>query len=90
MKNAVLLTGSSKNKDAIYQNIKDKKYSFIVGTHIFQENLSFNQLKYVIIDEQHHYVKQRLILGEKGINTNILLMSATPIPRTLALAQYGE
>ena len=63
-----------------------------MGTHaIFQENLSFNQLKYVIIDEQHRFgVKQRLILGEKGINTNILLMSATPIPRTLALAQYGE
>ena len=90
--NAVLLTGSTKNKDVIYQNIKDKKYNFIVGTHaIFQENLSFNQLKYVIIDEQHRFgVKQRLLLGEKGINTNILLMSATPIPRTLALAQYGE
>jgi len=90
--NAVLLTGSTKNKDVIYQNIKDKNYNFIVGTHaIFQENLTFNQLKYVIIDEQHRFgVKQRLILGEKGINTNILLMSATPIPRTLALAQYGE
>ncbi len=90
--NPVLLTGSTKNKDEIYQKISNKEFNFIVGTHaIFQENLIFNQLKYVIIDEQHRFgVRQRLILGEKGINTNILLMSATPIPRTLALAQYGE
>ena len=90
--NPVLLTGSTKNKDEIYQKISNKEFDFIVGTHaIFQESLSFNQLKYVIIDEQHRFgVRQRLILGEKGINTNILLMSATPIPRTLALAQYGE
>ncbi len=90
--NPVLLTGSTKNKDEIYSKISNKEFDFIVGTHaIFQENLIFNQLKYVIIDEQHRFgVKQRLILGEKGINTNILLMSATPIPRTLALAQYGE
>ena len=90
--NPVLLTGSTKNKDEIYQKISNKEFDFIVGTHaIFQENLMFNQLKYVIIDEQHRFgVRQRLILGEKGINTNILLMSATPIPRTLALAQYGE
>ncbi len=90
--NTVLLTGSTKNKDEIYQKISNKEFDFIVGTHaIFQENLIFNQLKYVIIDEQHRFgVRQRLILGEKGINTNILLMSATPIPRTLALAQYGE
>ena len=90
--NPVLLTGSTKNKDEIYQKISNKEFDFIVGTHaIFQENLIFNQLKYVIIDEQHRFgVRQRLVLGEKGINTNILLMSATPIPRTLALAQYGE
>ncbi len=90
--NPVLLTGSTKNKDEIYQKISNKEFDFIIGTHaIFQENLIFNQLKYVIIDEQHRFgVRQRLILGEKGINTNILLMSATPIPRTLALAQYGE
>ena len=90
--NPILLTGSTKNKDEIYQKISNKEFDFIVGTHaIFQENLIFNQLKYVIIDEQHRFgVRQRLILGEKGINTNILLMSATPIPRTLALAQYGE
>ena len=90
--NPVLLTGSTKNKNEIYKKISNKEIDFIVGTHaIFQENLIFNQLKYVIIDEQHRFgVRQRLILGEKGINTNILLMSATPIPRTLALAQYGE
>ena len=90
--NPILLTGSTKNKDEIYKKISNKQFDFIVGTHaIFQENLIFNQLRYVIIDEQHRFgVRQRLILGEKGINTNILLMSATPIPRTLALAQYGE
>ena len=88
----ILLTGSTKNKDEIYDKIKKSTYNFIIGTHaIFQENLYFSALAYVIIDEQHRFgVQQRLYLAEKGINTNILLMSATPIPRTLALAQYGE
>ena len=90
--NPILLTGSSKNKNKIYEKIEKGTYNFIVGTHaIFQENLNFSSLAYVIIDEQHRFgVQQRLYLAEKGINTNILLMSATPIPRTLALAQYGE
>ena len=89
---AVLLTGSTKDKTDIYSKISKNKFNFIVGTHaIFQENLEFNNLSYVIIDEQHRFgVQQRLFLAEKGIDTNILLMSATPIPRTLALAQYGE
>ena len=89
---AVLLTGSTKDKNDIYSKISENKFNFIVGTHaIFQENLEFNNLSYVIIDEQHRFgVQQRLFLAEKGIDTNILLMSATPIPRTLALAQYGE
>ncbi len=90
--NPVLLTGSSKNKSKIYEKIEKGIFNFIIGTHaIFQENLNFSSLAYVIIDEQHRFgVQQRLYLAEKGINTNILLMSATPIPRTLALAQYGE
>jgi len=88
----ILLTGSSKNKSKIYEKIEKGIFNFIIGTHaIFQENLNFSSLAYVIIDEQHRFgVQQRLYLAEKGINTNILLMSATPIPRTLALAQYGE
>ncbi len=88
----ILLTGSSKNKSKIYEKIEKGIFNFIIGTHaIFQENLNFLSLAYVIIDEQHRFgVQQRLYLAEKGINTNILLMSATPIPRTLALAQYGE
>ena len=88
----ILLTGSSKNKSEIYEKIEKGIFNFIIGTHaIFQENLNFSSLAYVIIDEQHRFgVQQRLYLAEKGINTNILLMSATPIPRTLALAQYGE
>ena len=89
---SVLLTGSVKNKSEIYEKVQKKEINFIIGTHaIFQEKLQFNNLSYVIIDEQHRFgVQQRLSLAEKGINTNILLMSATPIPRTLALAQYGE
>ena len=88
----VLLKGSTKNKNKLYSMIKENEYNFIVGTHaIFQEKLEFKNLSYVIIDEQHRFgVEQRLFLAEKGINPNILLMSATPIPRTLALAQYGE
>ena len=88
----ILLTGSTKNKSKIYEKIEKGIFNFIIGTHaIFQENLNFLSLAYVIIDEQHRFgVQQRLYLAEKGINTNILLMSATPIPRTLALAQYGE
>ena len=90
--NPIFLTGSSKNKSEIYEKIEKGIFNFIIGTHaIFQENLNFSSLAYVIIDEQHRFgVQQRLYLAEKGINTNILLMSATPIPRTLALAQYGE
>ncbi len=90
--NPILLTGSSKNKSKIYEKIEKGIFNFIIGTHaIFQENLNFSSLAYAIIDEQHRFgVQQRLYLAEKGINTNILLMSATPIPRTLALAQYGE
>ena len=90
--NPILLTGSSKNKSEIYEKIEKGIFNFIIGTHaIFQENLNFSSLAYVIIDEQLRFgVQQRLYLAEKGINTNILLMSATPIPRTLALAQYGE
>ncbi len=88
----ILLTGSTKNKSKIYEKIEKGIFNFIIGTHaIFQENLNFSSLTYVIIDEQHRFgVQQRLYLAEKGVNTNILLMSATPIPRTLALAQYGE
>jgi ATP-dependent DNA helicase RecG len=82
---SVLLTGSVKNKSEIYEKVQKKEINFIIGTHaIFQEKLQFNNLSYVIIDEQHRFgVQQRLSLAEKGINTNILLMSATPIPRTL-------
>ncbi|MDA1284183.1 MAG: ATP-dependent DNA helicase RecG [Proteobacteria bacterium] len=88
----VLLTGSSKNKEEIQLDIKNNKFNFIIGTHaLFQNNVTFKKLGFAIIDEQHRFgVQQRLALSEKGINPNILIMSATPIPRTLALAQYGE
>ncbi len=90
--NPVLITGSSKNKKEIQKYIEDNKYNFVIGTHaLFQENINFHKLGFAIIDEQHRFgVQQRLMLSEKGVNPNILIMSATPIPRSLALAQYGE
>ncbi|MEK9885575.1 MAG: ATP-dependent DNA helicase RecG, partial [Pelagibacteraceae bacterium] len=88
----ILLTGSTKDKNTVYKKISLGEFNFVVGTHaIFQDQVSFKDLNYIIIDEQHRFgVQQRLNLAEKGISTNILLMSATPIPRSLALAQYGE
>ena len=65
----------------------------IFGTHsLFQKNMNFGKLGYIIIDEQHKFgVKQRKALSDKGgINCDILLMSATPIPRTLTMAVYGD
>ena len=76
---SVLLTGSVKNKSEIYDKVQKKEINFIIGTHaIFQEKLQFNNLSYVIIDEQHRFgVQKRLSLAEKGINTNILLVRHT-------------
>ena len=89
------LTGKSdfKKKKEIKENLKNNKIDLIIGTHaLFQKNISFNNLGLVIIDEQHKFgVKQRIELSDKGgKNCDILLMSATPIPRTLILAFYGD
>ena len=64
----------------------------LIGTHaLFQEGVSFRNLGLVIIDEQHRFgVHQRLALGQKGEAPHMLLMSATPIPRSLVLALYGD
>ena len=81
------------DKKKITQNLKEKKINLIIGTHaLFQKNITFNNLGLVIIDEQHKFgVKQRINLSNKGgKNCDILLMSATPIPRTLILALYGD
>lgn len=91
---AVLLTGSmntAERKDALDQ-INSGTANFIIGTHaLIQENVNFYQLGLVIVDEQHRFgVMQRAILRKKGIDADVLVMTATPIPRTLAMTVYGD
>ncbi|MFV0515434.1 MAG: ATP-dependent DNA helicase RecG [Jhaorihella sp.] len=64
----------------------------LVGTHaVFQDDVAFHDLRIAIIDEQHRFgVRQRMELAEKGVGADVLVMTATPIPRSLALAQYGD
>ena len=90
-----LLTGRDKGKarEAILMGLIDGSIDIIVGTHaIFQDTVSYRNLALVVIDEQHRFgVGQRLMLARKGRRTpHTLAMTATPIPRTLTLAQYGE
>jgi ATP-dependent DNA helicase RecG len=90
-----LVTGKTdpKTKKNIYQHLKEGKINFVIGTHsLFQKSIHFRNLGLVIIDEQHKFgVKQRIELSNKGgKDCDILLMSATPIPRTLMLAIYGD
>ena len=89
------LTGKSdtKEKKLIQENLINGKIKFLIGTHaLFQKNIFFSNLGLIIIDEQHKFgVKQRIELSNKGgRDCDILLMSATPIPRTLVLAIYGD
>ena len=93
--NVKILTGKTKysEKKEIIEQIKYGKVNFIFGTHsLFQKSVKFNNLGYVIIDEQHKFgVKQRMDLSSKGgKNCDILLMSATPIPRTMMMTVYGD
>ncbi len=89
-----LLTGSLKKKDKeqALESIKSGVSGLIVGTHsIFYESTEFKRLAYVIIDEQHKFgVVQREELKNKGEGVDILLMSATPIPRSFALTLFGD
>ena len=92
--NICLLTGSvtaAKKKD-IRQRLKDGDCDIVVGTHaIIQNDVEFNNLGLVITDEQHRFgVGQRASLSNKGNNPHTLVMSATPIPRTLAMMIYGD
>ena len=83
----------AKEKKLIQENLTNGKIKFLIGTHaLFQKNILFNNLGLIIIDEQHKFgVKQRIELSNKGgRDCDILLMSATPIPRTLVLAIYGD
>ena len=93
--NIKFLSGNSdsKQKKLIQKNLINEKINFLIGTHaLFQKNIQFKNLGLVIIDEQHKFgVRQRIELSKKGgKNCDILLMSATPIPRTLILAVYGD
>lgn len=90
----VLLTGSMKTseKNEVKEKIKTGKANVVIGTHaLIQRDVEFEKLGLVITDEQHRFgVNQRAVLADKGKNPNLLVMSATPIPRTLALAIYGD
>ncbi len=88
----VLLTSSTKNKKIIYEEIKGGKYDVIIGTNaIIQKSLEYKNLGFVVADEQHRFgVSQRARLTAKGENPNTLIMTATPIPRTLSLILYGD
>ena len=90
-----LLSSKSENidKKRIIKELKNNKIKMIFGTHaIFQKKILFNKLGYIIIDEQHKFgVRQRKLLSDKGgDNCDVLLMSATPIPRTLTMSVYGD
>ena len=89
-----LLTGSmtAKEKRLMYHDIKNGDVAVIVGTHaLIQDKVEYSRLGLVVTDEQHRFgVKQRERLAEKGGHPHTLVMSATPIPRTLAIIMYGD
>jgi ATP-dependent DNA helicase RecG len=89
-----LLTGSIKGKDRslIIDDITHGKARFVLGTHaLIEEEIVFNRLGLVVVDEQHRFgVMQRAALVSKGGNPDFLVLSATPIPRTLSLTLYGD
>ncbi len=88
------LTGAStaSERKLIYAGLENGNTLLIIGTHaLFQENVKFKNLKYIVIDEQHRFgVEQRITLHEKGDNPDRLVMTATPIPRSLALTVFGD
>lgn len=88
------LTGRNKGKvrEDILSTIANGSAKIIIGTHaLFQDGVEFADLGLVVIDEQHRFgVHQRLTLSNKGAGTDVLVMTATPIPRTLALTAYGD
>ena len=89
-----LLTGNLKKieKDNIYKDLESGKIHLIVGTHaIIQENVKFKDLGIIIVDEQHRFgVEQRKLLIDKGYSPEVLALTATPIPRTLAFTIHGD
>lgn len=87
-----LLTSSTKKKKALYEQIKNGEYDIIIGTNaIIQDSVEYNRLGLVIADEQHRFgVAQRARLSGKGEGVHTLVMTATPIPRTLSFILYGD
>ena len=92
--NTVLLTGSmtAATKRGVYESIKSGEAQIIIGTHaLIQEKTEYRNLALVVTDEQHRFgVRQRETLSDKGNHPHVLVMSATPIPRTLAIILYGD
>lgn len=92
--NVALLTGKTKAKERkiILQDLENGKINILIGTHaLFQADVIYKDLGFVVVDEQHRFgVHQRLLLSEKGNKADILVMTATPIPRTLVLTSYGD
>ncbi|WP_428516152.1 ATP-dependent DNA helicase RecG [Roseovarius sp.] len=89
-----LLTGRDKGAErrAKLEALQRGDIHILVGTHaVFQKDVEFHDLRLAVVDEQHRFgVRQRLELGRKGQAVDVLVMTATPIPRSLALAQYGD
>ena len=89
-----LLTGRDKGSEraAKLKALKEGRIHILVGTHaVFQKDVEFQDLRLAIVDEQHRFgVAQRMELGAKGLTADVLVMTATPIPRSLSLAQYGD
>ena len=89
-----LLTSSVKGKKRreLLERIKNNEIQIVIGTHsLIQEEVEFHHLGTVIIDEQHRFgVEQRKLLREKGLHPDVLFMTATPIPRTLAITAFGD
>ncbi|MGL4488927.1 MAG: ATP-dependent DNA helicase RecG [Rhizobiaceae bacterium] len=92
--NLAILTGREKGavREAIYEGLSNGSINIVVGTHaLFQEAVNYHRLGLAIIDEQHRFgVHQRLALSSKGAATDLLVMTATPIPRTLVLTAFGD
>ncbi|MDH5189100.1 MAG: ATP-dependent DNA helicase RecG, partial [Rhodospirillaceae bacterium] len=90
----VLLTGreKGKNREEILAGLASGETAIVIGTHaLFQDDVSYHNLRLAVIDEQHRFgVHQRLSLTDKGSAVDVLVMTATPIPRTLMLTAYGD
>lgn len=89
----LLISGiSKKKKEEILRKLEDGEIDILIGTHaVLEENVIFKNLGLVVTDEQHRFgVRQRSTIVEKGNNPDVLVMTATPIPRTLALILYGD